>query len=373
VRGCMQRLEIDTDYLVRTLFELLETPSPSGYTDGIVHLVGNELSRIGIDFELTRRGAIRAHLSGRQRSPDRAVVAHLDTIGAMVAGLKPNGRLAVYPIGTWSSRFAEGARVTVLTDEGPRRGTILPLLASGHVFGDDIDKQPIGWDQVEVRVDECVESGRDLRDLGFNVGDHVSVDPQPEVTSGGFVIARHLDDKAGVACVLAAAKALVESGIELPVDCHLLFTIFEEVGSGASAVLHQDVAEMVSIDNATVAPGKNSSERDVHVAILDEAGPFDYHLSHKLLKLASEHDIPCRREVFRYYRSDAATAVEAGNDIRTALVCFGVDGSHGYERTHVEGLRHVSELISVYVQSEPTFQRDRMELGPLEGFPEQPM
>jgi peptidase M42 family hydrolase len=369
----MPHLEIDTDYLVGILVKLLDTPSPSGYTDSIVHLVGDELNRVGIDFELTRRGAIRANLAGRQQSPDRAVVAHLDTIGAMVAGLKSNGRLTVYPIGTWSSRFAEGARVTVFTDDGARRGTILPLLASGHVFGDDIDKQPIGWDQVEIRVDESADCAQDLSDLGFNVGDYVSVDARPEVTSSGFVVARHLDDKAGVACVLAAAKATLESGVVLPVDCNLLFTIFEEVGSGASAVLHQDVAEMVSIDNATVASGKNSSEYAVHVAMLDASGPFDYHLSHKLLKLASEHEIPCRREVFRYYRSDAATAVEAGNDIRTALVCFGVDGSHGYERTHVGGLRHVAELIAVYLQSEPTFQRDRMELGPIEGFPEQPM
>jgi peptidase M42 family hydrolase len=369
----MERLEIDSDYLARILVKLLETPSPSGYTDGVVHLVGGELSQLGIDFELTRRGAIRANLAGRLRSPDRAVVAHLDTIGAMVSALKPNGRLAVCPVGTWSSRFAEGARVTVFTDQGPRRGTILPLLASGHVFGEDIDKQPISWDQVEVRVDERLESDRDLSESGFNVGDYVSVDPQPELTSNGFVVARHLDDKAGVACVLAAAKAVVSSGVELPVDCHLLFTIFEEVGSGASAVLHQDVAEMVSVDNATAAQGKNSSEYAVHVAMLDAAGPFDYHLSRKLLSLAGEHDIPCRREVFRYYRSDAATAVEAGNDIRTALLCFGVDGSHGYERTHMDGLRYVSQLIAAYLQSEPTFQRDRLELGPIEGFPEQPM
>ncbi len=241
------------------------------------------------------------------------------------------------------------------------------------MFGDAIDKQPIEWDQIEIRVDERCESEDDLKRLGFAVGDWVSIDPQPEVTESGFIVSRHLDDKAGVAAVLAGAKAVVEAGIELPVDCHLLFTIFEEVGTGASGVLHQDVAEMVSVDNATVAPGKNSSEYDVHVALLDGAGPFDYHLSHKLIELSEEHGLPVRREVFRYYRSDAATAVEAGNDIRTALLCFGVDASHGWERTHVDGLRNVAALVALYLQSEPTFERDRMDLGPLEGFPEQPM
>src|SRR3546814_5399411 len=44
-----------------------------------------------------------------------------------------------------------------------------------------------------------------------------------------------------------AAKAIKDAAIELPVDCHLLFTISEEIGSGASAVLHGDVAEMVTV------------------------------------------------------------------------------------------------------------------------------
>jgi peptidase M42 family hydrolase len=368
----VKRLGIDSEFLTQILLKLLDTPSPSGYTDGVVHLVSDELNSLSTDHELTRRGAIRATIPGSRNSPDRAIVAHLDTIGAMVTMLKDNGRLAVDPVGNWSSRFAEGARVTVFTDEGSCRGTILPLLASGHVYGEQIDRQPVSWEHVEVRVDVNARCARDLEEAGFAVGDYVAVDPHPEFTASGFIVARHLDDKAGVACLLAAIKAVQESGVSLPVDCHPLFTIFEEVGSGASAVLHQDVSEMVSVDNAATAPGKNSTEHDAHVALMDGAGPFDYHLSRKLISLAREFGIPIRRDVFRYYRSDAATAVEAGNDIRTTLLCFGVDGSHGYERTHIDGLRHVAELIALYMQSEPTFERDAKQLGPVEGFPEQP-
>jgi peptidase M42 family hydrolase len=364
-------LEPDREYLLNLLVELLEIPSPSGFTDSIVHRVGDELKNLAIDFELTRRGAIRANLPGKVSSPDRAVVAHLDTLGAMVAALKPNGRLAVFPVGTWSPRFAEGARVSIYTDDGIRRGTILPLLTSGHVYGDEIDRQPVAWSNLEVRIDERVCNEAALLDAGFAVGDFVSIDSQPEVSDNGFVVARHLDDKAGVAVLLAAAKAVCGAKAELPVDCHILFTISEEVGSGASAVLHQDVAEMVIVDNATPAPGKNSTEYDAHIAMMDASGPYDYHLSHKLIDLANSYEIPIRREVFSNYRSDAATAVEAGNDIRTALAAFGVDASHGWERTHVDGLLSLATLIGLYMQSEPTFERDKLELGPLAGFPDQ--
>jgi peptidase M42 family hydrolase len=368
----VKRLAIDTDYLTELLKQLLAIPSPSGYTDQIVHSAGEALEQLGIPFELTRRGAIRATLTGAQPNPNRAVVAHLDTLGAMVKNLKANGRLEVIPIGTWSSRFAEGARVTVFTDQRSHRGTILPLKASGHTFSTEIDTQPVTWENLEIRVDEICNSQRELERLGFNVGDFVGIDTRPEFDPNGFINGRHLDNKAGVAVVFAAAKALTENAVTLPETCHLLFTISEEVGSGASAVLHGDVAEMVSIDNATPAPGQNSRESGVTVAMADSSGPFDYHLSHKLLALCREFDIAHQRDVFRYYRCDAASALEAGNDLRTALLCFGVDSSHGYERTHVNSLRSLAELLTLYIQSPPTFQRDRLEMGPLKGFPTQP-
>ncbi|MEX0654784.1 MAG: osmoprotectant NAGGN system M42 family peptidase [Phycisphaeraceae bacterium] len=370
--AALRKMPVDQGYLVSTLLKLLAIPSPSGYTDSVVHFVGEELQRLGLDFELTRRGAIRATVPGRRRKPNRAMVAHLDTLGAMVKHIKPNGRLHVVPIGTWSSRFAEGARVTVFTDDGNHRGTILPDKASGHVYDKLIDTQPVTWENLELRLDEHVFNVEDVMKLGIGVGDFVAIDPQPEVTDNGFIVSRHLDNKAGVACLLTASKALMEAGIELPIDCHLLFTIFEEVGSGASAVLHRDVAEMVSIDNATPAPGQSSTEHNVTIAMKDSSGPFDYHLTRKLLRLCRENEIPHGRDVFKFYRCDAASAVEAGNDIRTGLICFGVDASHGYERTHLDSLHALTDLISLYMQSPAAVERDRMELGPLKGFPDQP-
>lgn len=367
------RPTIEADYLLDALFTLLAIPSPVGYTDQIVHWTGEELERLGVPFELTRRGAIRADLTGRRSSPDRALVAHLDTLGAMVTSLKPDGRIGIAPIGTWSSRFAEGARVTVLGTSGARRGTILPLKASGHTFDHEVDSQPTSWSHVEVRLDECVVSADDLRDVGVAIGDYVAFDPQPERTESGFVNSRHLDDKAGVAVILAAVKALSLSKETLPVDCHVIFTISEEVGSGSSGTLHGDVAEMVTIDSASQAPGQNASEFTVNIGMMDSAGPFDYHLTHKLLKLCHEYGIPYRRDVFKYYRSDSASAVDAGNDLRTAIACFGVDASHGWERTHVQSLQSLAELVTLYMLSEPTFMRDKAELASLEGFSTQPL
>ncbi len=348
----------DLNYLQRVLLEMLAIPSPTGFTDTIVRYVAEQLDELGVPFEMTRRGTIRATLQGRLNTPDRAVSAHLDTIGALVREIKPNGRLGLAPVGCWSSRFAEGSRVTVFTEQGVFRGSVLPLLASGHAFNTEVDNLKISWDNIELRLDAYTASRADSESLGISVGDYVAFDPLPEFTESGHISARHLDDKAGVAALLAALKAVKESGQEPPIDCHPLFTITEEVGSGAAGALPWDVSEFVGIDIAPVAEGQNSNEHSVSVAMQDSGGPYDFHLSRHLLRLGERHDIALRRDLFRYYHSDAQSAIAAGHDTRAALLAFGCDATHGYERTHIDSLAALSRLLTAYILSPPVFASD---------------
>lgn len=364
-------VDIDATYLRDTLQQLLAIPSPTGMTDDVVQLCCEKLGQIGVDYELTRRGAIRATIPGEHHSPDRAMVTHLDTLGAMVKNLKPNGRLEVVPIGTWPARSAEGARVDLYCDHGVQfRGTLLPLKASGHVYNEGVDEQPASWQNLEVRLDEVAHSIAGLEALGVQIGDYIAIDPMPELLDNGFWVSRFLDDKAGVAALLSAAKGVVEQAVALPMDCHLLFTISEETGVGASHILHGDIAELVAIDNGTIAPDQGTSQYGVTIAMQDSSGPFDYYLSRRLSGLCNTFGIEHSRDVFRYYRSDAAAALEAGNDIRTALVCFALDSSHGYERTHRDSLVAVARLLALHMQTDILFKRDESALGPLGDFPD---
>jgi peptidase M42 family hydrolase len=363
--------KIDVPWMLDLLLRLLRTPSPSGRTDAVVQLLGDVLADLPVELTVTRRGSLLARLPGDDDGA-RAVVAHADTIGCMVRDLKPNGRLTVVPVGTHSARFSEGCRVTILTDDSDRTytGTILPLMASGHAFGEAIDTQPVGWDHVEVRIDERCSSSADVAALGIRVGDFVAIDSLPIVTDNGYINARHLDGKAGVAAALGALHALCRDGRPVPHEVHLLITIAEEVGQGASHGLQEDVAEMVSLDNAVCAPGNHSLEDGVTIPMLDATGPFDYHFTRHLCGLCESHGIPYARDVFRFYRSDVAAALEAGAETRAALVAFGVDASHGAERTHIDSLEAVARLLCAHLLSPLTFARWDLEPhGDLRDFP----
>ncbi|WP_459643867.1 osmoprotectant NAGGN system M42 family peptidase [Kineococcus sp. NUM-3379] len=363
---------VDLEYLQTVLLELLRTPSPSGRTDAIMQYVGERITEMGLPFDLTRRGMLRATLQGGSGVVRRALMVHADTIGCMVKRLQDNGRLEVVPVGSHSARFSEGAHVTIFTDHHERvyTGTVLPLKSSGHTYGDEVDTQGVGWDQVEVRVDEPVESARDLVALGLQVGDFVALDASPQITRGGYVKSRHLDDKAGLAVCLTALKALTDAQVELAVAAQFLVTIGEEVGFGATHGLSPHLGEMVAVDNAVVAPGQSSREETANIGMMDMTGPFDFHLSRRLHALADEHRIPVRRDVYRHYRSDVAPALEAGVEARAALLGFGVESSHGHERTHIDGLVALTRLLAVYLQSDLTFHDwDRQNSGTLDDFP----
>jgi peptidase M42 family hydrolase len=365
------RLAIDAVYLNDTLKALLDIPSPTGYTDTIVRFVNGELESLGVKVELTRRGAIRAVRPGKKQKGARAIVSHLDTIGAQAKALKDNGRVALVPIGHWSARFAEGGRATLFAEKGAYRGTILPLKASGHTFNEEIDTLPFGWDYVEMRVDALARDKADLQRLSIDVGDIIAIDPQPEFLENGFIVSRHLDNKAGVALMLAALKALQDAHAVTPVDIHWLFTIAEEVGVGASSILTDDVVSIITVDNGTTAPGQNSDEYGVTVAMADQTGPFDYHLTKKLVELCRANEIRYQKDIFKHYRCDSASAIEAGADVRTALITFGVDASHGYERIHMHALRSLAELITAYVVSPVEIKRDFSETSDVSSFTRQ--
>jgi len=339
---------IDADYLLARLLDLVKTPSPVGMTGRAVALVDTWLRELGYSPRYTRRGVLYVEVGAG--APRRALAAHLDTLGAMVTELKPNGRLALRNTGTWAARFAEGARVTIFSDHAEHRGTILPLKASGHRYNIEVDTQPADWDNLEIRVDAILPDRQALIAAGFHVGDMVAIDAQPEIVDG-FIVSRHLDDKAGCATLLAVLKAIAEGKVKVAEPFQAMFTIAEEIGIGGTHGFGPEVEELLAIDNAVTAPNQTSRDGAVTIAMRDRQGPFDARMIRQMLTVCERDGIECERDTFRHYRSDSAAAIEAGWDLRVGLVCFSLDSSHGWERTHMASLLELGRLIAGYLQT----------------------
>lgn len=330
------------------LAALLEIPSPTGMCHEISAYVEERLVDLGLTVQRKRDGALACLIEGTDRkAPAAGFIAHLDTLGAQVRQVKNNGRLELVPVGTWSSRFAEGARAKIHTGEKVPTGTILPVKASGHAFGRQVDELPLNWENVELRIDADTTNRQATEGLGVSVGDFVSIDPQAEFLDNGYLVSRFLDDKAAVAALLVAAEMLV-SGKKPARDIHLMFTVSEEVGTGAPNIADPKIGDLIALDIGIVAPGQQSRETVLSVAMADRSGPYDRQLSLDMIAVCEATGIDVCRDVFRYYKSDLFSARMAGSDARMALMAFGVDASHGYERTHVGSLEALTRFIVAF-------------------------
>ncbi len=345
-------LTIPLDATVDFMVGLLNTPSPTGYTVEAVEYVEKAFKKLKIrDLKLTRtaKGALLAVWKGSQHDQPRGVTAHLDTLGLMVKDIKGSGRLKMTQLGGFAWNAVEYEGVTVRTFDDKRyRGTVLLSNNSTHVNSKMADTKRDA-DNMEIRLDAITRSAAETRALGIEVGDFVFLDPRVEVTDTGFIRSRHLDDKASVACIYGALAALKAAGLRPVQDTHFLIANYEEVGHGGSADWPADLAELLTIDMGALGDGQNGDEFSVSICVKDSTGPYHYDMTAQLRRLAQAHDIPCKTDIYPYYGSDGSAYWRAGGSARVALIGPGIDGSHGYERTHRDSLQHTAHLIACYL------------------------
>jgi putative aminopeptidase FrvX len=332
------------------LMELLRTPSPTGDTRAALELVAERLRGLGLQPAYTRKGALVVTLPGRADDAPRAVTGHVDTLGAIVKEIKPNGRLVFDRIGGYPLYAVNGEYCTVHTACGKVvTGTAVLVKSSVHVHRDPVADKEWKPAEMEVRLDADARTADETRALGIEVGDFIAWDPRATITDGGYVKSRHLDDKAGVAVMLAAVKALCDAGQQPAQRTTFHFSNYEEVGHGAAAGIPADVAELIAVDMGALGEGQQGDERAVSICAKDSGGPYDLGIRHKLVALAQEHSIPYRLDIYPYYGSDAEATVRAGGDHRIGLLGPGVDASHSFERTHRDALDASARLLLAYL------------------------
>jgi putative aminopeptidase FrvX len=341
---------IDSEYLQTVLVGLLNTPSPAGLAESAIAYTEARVTELRLSPIRTPKGGLLATIAGRKAEQPRALTSHVDTLGAMVKEIKPSGRLRLSPIGHFAWNVVEGEGCWIFAEgRTPVRGSLLLTQASGHIFGAEVGKEQRTDETLEVRLDERTTSAADTHGLGIAVGDFVAFDPRVEVSQAGYIRSRYLDDKAGAACVLAAAHALASAGRQPSRTTTLHFSNYEEVGHGASSGLPDGLAELVAVDMAPVGEGQASDEFHVTLCAMDSGGPYHVELTHHLKTLARTHNIPFVTDLYPHYQSDGEAFWIAGGDVRVALLGPGIDASHNYERTHIDGLLATTNLILAYL------------------------
>ncbi|MDY4488912.1 MAG: M42 family metallopeptidase [Candidatus Faecousia sp.] len=332
--------------------KLLAIDSPSGYTEAAAQWVKEAFEGLGFAAAITTKGGVLADLGGRDDADALLLEAHADTLGAMVAEIKGNGRLRLTNLGGMSPNNAEAENVRIHTREGKIiEGTCQLCNASVHVNG-DYGSAKRTWDTLEVVPDEAVASAEDTRKLGVQVGDIVCFDPRTRRTASGYLKSRFLDDKLSVGILLGLAKYLSDTGITPARRVYAHVTVYEEVGHGGSASVPQGVTEAISVDMGCVGEGLQCTERQVSICAKDSGGPYSYAVVGKLIDAAKKTGADYAVDVYPYYGSDVEATLRSGHDIRHGLIGAGVYASHGYERSHIDGVYNTLKVLAGYLDVE---------------------
>ncbi len=336
----------DLSYITEILEELIRIPSPSGYTGPVLERIGQEAAKFGYACERSRAGSLIITVPGRGAGV-LGLVAHADTLGAMVRSIRPDGTLAIFSVGGFSMQSIEGSYCRILTRGGRTyTGTVETVSPSVHTY-DDARTLERTERNMEVRIDEEVRSREDVEELGIGPGDFISFDPKFVRTESGFIKSRHLDDKASVAVLLGLLSFLAGSGKQPEKTLKILISGYEEVGHGCS-FLPPEVEELLAVDMGAVGADLSGDEYRVSICAGDSSGPYDFEMTNRLIRLAQEYGVDYAVDIFPHYRSDVSAARAAGHEIRGALIGPGVLASHGQERTHERALEQTFLLLAAF-------------------------
>ena len=337
------------DYAWEKTSQLLAIDSPSGYTQMASLWLKDTFQNLGFTVTITRKGGVLVDLGGEDESNGLLLAAHADTLGAMVAQIKGDGRLRVTNLGGMNANNAEAENVRVYTRDGKvYEGTLQLCNASVHV-NDDYSSAKRSFHTTEVVLDEPVTSADDTKKLGIQVGDIVCFDPRTRRTASGYLKSRFLDDKLSVGILIGFAKYLADNAITLPRKTWVHITVYEEVGHGCAGSFPAGVTEAISVDMGCVGDGLACTEHQVSICAKDSGGPYNYQVVGKLIEAAKATGADYAVDVYPHYGSDVEAALSAGYDIRHGLIGPGVYASHGYERSHIDGVYNTLKVLCGYL------------------------
>ena len=296
---------------------LLGVDSPSGFTAKGAKWVMDAFAALGYAPVLTNKGGVLVDLGGVDAEDGLLLSAHCDTLGAMVCEIKGNGRLRCTNLGGMRPENAEAENVRIYTREGKTYEGTFQL---------------------------C-----NARALGIEVGDIVCFDPRTRRTASGYLKSRFLDDKLSVGILLGFAKYLADNHIVPQRRTYVHITVYEEVGHGGSGSVPAGVTEAVAVDMGCVGDGLTCTEKQVSICAKDSGGPYHYDVVTKLIAAAKETGADYAVDVYPHYGSDVEATLRAGYDIRHGLIGAGVFASHGYERSHIDGVYNTLKVLCGYL------------------------
>ncbi len=333
------------------LFDLLNTPSPTGFELPGQRKWAAYARQFADRVENDAYGTAWATLDGHEADPMRIMLeAHADEIGYIVKHITKEGFLRIDRIGGSDTATARGRRLEILGDKGSVRGVIGNTAI--HLRKDNKDEKA---PQIhELYVDIGAASLGDVLEAGIRVGHPAVYVDQAESFGRNRIVSRALDNRIGGFILTQVLANLSLRRTELASTVIAVNAVQEEIGgNGAKMAAHRimpDICIVLDVTHATDTPG---IEAEKHGEVKLGGGPSvthgtcnHPHVISRLLKCADEIRIPIQHESSsRYSGTDTDVIFTVREGIPSALVSLPLRYMHSVVET--ADLADVDKVIAL--------------------------
>ena len=347
------------------LFDLLQTPSPTGfelagqrkwaaYLRQYAHRVENDA--YGSAWATIEGGHA---IDGASAAPRKVMFeAHADEIGFIIKHVTKEGFLHVDRIGGSDVATARGRRLDILGDKGPVRGVIGNTAI--HLRRDQIaeEKAPLPHD---LYVDVGASKPEEVAELGIRVGHPAVYTDAVEQLGAKHILGRALDNRMGGFILSQVVANLSRLPDRLAATVYAVNAVQEEIGGhGARMIAHRlmpDVCIVLDVTHATDTPG---IEHAKHGEVKLGAGPSITHgtcnhplVVRRLVEVAEAKGIPIQHESSsRYSGTDTDVIFTTREGIPSGLVSLPLRYMHSVvEMADLDDIERVIALLTAFAES----------------------
>jgi putative aminopeptidase FrvX len=247
----------------------------SGYEDDVASLLRREMETLVDEVRTDKMGNVIGIRNGD--GPAVMVAAHMDEIGLMVSHIDDEGYLRIVSVGGFFDQTILSQRVVIHGRDGK---TLHGVVGSRPPHLMDAEERKKMVKIKDMFVDCGATSAANAADLGVEIGSPITLDRHLVHLGNDLVTGKALDNRAGVAMLIAALHKLKGKTVRATVQA--VGTVQEEVGLKGARTSAYGLSPDVAIATDVTIPGDHPgvSKNEAHVAvgkgptitILDAAG-----------------------------------------------------------------------------------------------------
>ena len=326
---------------------LAETFGPSGYEDAVRKVVLKEVKALADEVRVDALGNVIARkrpLKTAKNAKKIMLAAHMDEIGVIVSHIDKKGFVRFSNIGGTFGRYTLGARVRFLNG----------------VTG------VVGYDRLEL-VDTILPINKMYIDVGatgredcpVKIGDVAGFE-RSYMEMGDRLVAKSLDDRAGVTVLIETLRALKST----PNDVYFVFTTQEEVGvrGAGPATFGVDPDIGIAVDVTPTGDTPSSLKmvmelgRGPCIKFRDVGMISDPRVVQWMIKTAEKARIPYQREVLLIGSTDAREIQISRAGVMAGAVSIPVRYVHSSsEMVDINDLKNSVKLLAVLLGKPVSF------------------